>query len=365
MSNALTTWNSQREKELNLLVPLLSTLGYVLDEEQPHLGGERYLMRAVTTVSGKKFILLGTRESDGLRVVIKATRDPRWKRELRHERLCKEVLKKIRFAYHTFLSPEELVFVTKKSFLISIHTFIDQPPFLSRPIEEQFSYALEAFKAQERAHASTYEHERLIRKTFGSKNAAAYSKTFAEFKKTIQEDPENAPLIPLLETVEQELCAGALTLDRYGNFLTHTDFVPHNFRIRDGKMYLLDHSSLRFGNKYEGWARFINFMVLYNKPLADALLKYVIDNRNEEEVLSLRLMRPYRLGEIICYYVTTLKDSEGDLHTLNAERVRFWGRILEAVVTNTEVSSALIESYTKKRDSLRTHDENRRQSNLH
>ena len=52
-------------------------------------------------------------------------------------------------------------------------------------------------------------------------------------------------------------------------------------------MYLLDHSSLRFGNKYEGWARFRNFTTFYNRPLEEALLLYMRNNRAEEKCFRL------------------------------------------------------------------------------
>src|SRR6202000_971290 len=74
-----------------------------------------------------------------------------------------------------------------------------------------------------------------------------------------------------------------VNIDRYTGFLTHTDFVPHNLRIGSGYIYLLDHTSLRFGNKYESWGRFVNYMALYHPALAAALVEYVKRNRSAEE----------------------------------------------------------------------------------
>lgn len=363
---AQKAWEAYREAELAMLRPALAALGYGLDREQPHTRGERYLMQAVTTASGKKLILLGERRSDRTRAVIKATADPAGMRELEHERACRRVLKEINFAYQVFHSPEELFFGARDGRLISIQKFIDQEsPFLARPLKEQFALALTAFKAQEGAHATTYGHERLIGAVFGAMRQADYLRHFASFKANIE---RTAPgLVPgeLLAEAQKLLESRSMTIERYGNFLTHTDFVPHNIRVQNGKIYLLDHSSLRFGNKYEGWARFINFMTLYNPPLASALVEYVRLNRTPEEVLALRLMRVYRLGEIIWYYANTLDKCAGDLCALNTERVRFWTRVLEAVLGDRPLAPEVLEAYRRTRDRLRSAEEKLRQEDLH
>ncbi len=141
--------------------------------------------------------------------------------------------------------------------------------------------------------------------------------------------------------------------------------MPHNIRIVGDDIYLLDHSSLRFGNKYEGWARFLNFMALYNPPLEQALLQYVRENRSSEESESLQCMRVYRLGEIIWYYVSTLAKSSGDLRVLNEKRVAFWTNVLEAILENKPVPEDVLTEYKRTRDSLRTPEERQRQIGLH
>jgi hypothetical protein len=350
--DAKQLWEGYKARELAVIKPILQKLGFELADEQPHLGGERYLMQAVTTQSGKKLILIGHRVSDGKKVVIKTAAEPAGKRELRHERRCRQVLKEIGFAYQVFFSPEEIIFTERDGRLISIQAFIEQEKtFLERPLKEQFDFALKAFKAQESAHATTYKHVRIIERTFGSMGADGYLHLGKTFN---------------IDTAAREfLEKNKNTIDQYCGFLTHTDFVPHNFRIKDGTMYLLDHSSLRFGNKYEGWARFINFMELHNPPLAAALVQYVRDNRTQEELLALKCMRIYRLGEIIWYYRNTLPQSTGDLLKLNEARVHFWSEALKAVSNDREVPFATIESYKKTRDTLRSEDEKRRQVGLH
>lgn len=364
---ARQAWEAYRARELAVVAPMLAKLGFELEPEQPHLGGERYLMQAVTTASGKKLILLGRRAKDGMRVVIKTTSDTGGKRELEHERKCRRVLHKINFAYRVFHSPAEILFTERSGYLISIQAFIEQErPFLARPLEEQFALALTVFKAQEGAHATTYGHERLVRTSFGTMETAAYLRTFAGFKDNIlRELPDEHALRRPLDEAFALLEKERETIEQYCGFLTHTDLVPHNIRVKGGDIYLLDHSSLRFGNKYEGWARFVNFMALYNPPLAEALREYVRLNRTSEESLSLKLMRVYRLGEIIWYYTNTLKKCSGNLRLLNEARVRFWSRVLDAVLHDETTPPEVLAEYRRTRDALRSEDEKFRQKDLH
>lgn len=353
-------WKARCDMEIAIVSPILNNLGFSLDPVQPHTQGERYLMQAVTTRSGQKLILLGKDTATGARVVIKVASSKDGMQELEHERICRKVLKDIGFSYQKFLSPEELLFVHKGPYLISIQAFIEQErPFLDRSIEEQFSLALQAFKAQESAHAATYEHARLVRRTFGSIDAAGYLRTFEGFRKCARSQDA------LLAEAAQQLANERHTIEQYCGFLTHTDFVPHNFRVVGNAIYLLDHSSLRFGNKYEGWARFLNFMTLHNRPLEAAFLAYVRENRTPEEYRALRLMRLYRLGEILCYYTRTLEKSEGDLRTLNEARIGFWSDVLKATLKDERVSDQVVEAYIHVRDSLRSSEEKQRQEGLH
>ena len=359
-------WEECRNRELSALLSILSKLGFEIEKEQPHMGGERYLMQAVTTTSGKKLILIGKRKNDGKRVVIKATSDKDGIRELEHERVCRNVLQKINFAYKTFLSPEEILFVKKDRYLISIQEFVAQDKtFLEHTIKEQFGLTIKAFEAQEGAHATAYSHMGLVKKNFGSIDAEGYLKNFNSFKNKILESRDNENLRPLLEKAERELIKKKEIIEQYTRFLTHTDFVPHNIRVVGENIYLLDHSSFRFGNKYEGWARFCNFMILYNPHLERALVKYVAENRTEEESIALYLMRIYRLGEIIWYYVSILDKSYGNLLTLNQKRVEFWSKILEYLLSRASAPDSFIEEYKKTRDSLRSADEKKRQLGLH
>ncbi|MEN9389990.1 MAG: hypothetical protein RLZZ283_90 [Candidatus Parcubacteria bacterium] len=361
-----STWKAYVENELSTVTPILDALGYTLEHDQPHLSGERHLMQAVTTEHGRKLILVGHRKSDGLRVIIKATRDTAGIRELAHEQKARTLLHSIHFAYQAFQSPSILYFGTRDGFTIVVTEFIEQAcTFLERPLKEQFAFALSAFKAQESAHATTYTHVQEISRVVAPIDSSGYHTLFADFVSNIRAAKVAPELIETLEAALGVLSRHATTIDRYGNFLVHVDFVPHNIRIRDGAIYLLDHSSIRFGNKYEGWARFINFMVLYNPPLADALIEYVRLNRGEEEVLALKLMRVFRLGEILWYYTRTLNSVEGNLKLLNAARVRFWAEVLVSVLNDSALPSSVREAYIQERDQLRSDDEKKRQIGLH
>lgn len=365
-NNNRNEWDQYCSDELAYITPLLIKHGYTLDTIQPHIKGERFLMQAVTTTSGFKLILLGTNKHNE-RVVIKASRDKNGIREINHERMCRNILTKIDFARDVFHTPREVAYSTHGKYVIAIQEFIDQTStFLERPLAEQFDFALSAFKGQEGAHATTFKHRRLIQGVFGIRSAHEYLHNIHMFRTNIEETSQKfAEVVSLLTTLETYMSTRSENIQQYCGFLTHTDFVPHNFRIKNDTIYLLDHSSLTFGNKYEGWARFINFMTLYNPPLQKALECYVHDNRTPEESESLHLMRMYRLSEILWYYISTLSKSSDNLYTLNTERVHFWKNILAHVLEEKEVPHDIIENYKTRRDALRSEDEKYRQQGLH
>lgn len=351
-------------QERSFLEPVLDGLGYTLDKVQPHLSGERFLMHAVTTTSGKKLILLGTHNATGARVVVKATRDANGKDELAYERACRTAIHRLTFTYHAFASPAELFFGERSGFCISIQEYIEQSStFLTRPLAQQFAFVLTAFKAQEGAHAATYEQLRAAKQVFGSIDTDMYLKNAQEF------GARASSIQPGLSAIYQQayriLEKCRIRIEQYGNFLTHTDFVPHNFRIKGDVLYLLDYSSLRFGNKHEGWARMLNFMTLYNPELERAFLAYFKENRAIEENESLHVMRIYRLTEIIWYYVRATGQSSGNLRLLNDERIQFWSQVLAAQLEGNVLNPAIRLEYMGTRDALRSDEERERQKNLH
>ena len=94
-------------------------------------------------------------------------------------------------------------------------------------------------------------------------------------------------------------------------------------------------------------------------------MQYVRDNRATEELLALKLVRVYRLAELVRYYTGWLSVTEGNLNELAKARIAFWGKVLEAVLNDQEVPAAVIELYKQKRDSLRSEEEKLRQVGLH
>jgi hypothetical protein len=366
MNDTQTTWSEYVAREIPIIAALLLPHGIILDSEQPHTKGERFLMQALTTIGGKKLILLGTQAETGTKVVIKATSDLVGKQELTHERHCRTLLHTMNFSYEIFHSPREILFLEKNGYTIFVSEFIEQTSsFLERSIEEQFSYALGALKAQERTRATTASHITQIKRVFGTRTSDLYLGMFEAFIYTTNTKYDNVKTKTILQEAYGALVSGATRIEQYGGFLTHTDFVPHNFRIKDGTLYLLDFSSLRFGSKHESWARFLNFMALYNPALEDLLVTYVEQNRSLEERESLKLMRLFRLGEIIAYYANTLEKSTGDLLTLNQTRIEFWTEVLAAELRNTRIDDSVRTTYKEKRETLRSASEKARQIGLH
>ncbi len=50
-------WEQYRDSELAVVSSILKQLDFQLEPKQPHLLGEKYLMQAVTTESGKKLVV--------------------------------------------------------------------------------------------------------------------------------------------------------------------------------------------------------------------------------------------------------------------------------------------------------------------
>jgi hypothetical protein len=368
--NAKSEWDAYVASEKARVEPFLKKYGFILDAKQPQTIGERYLTRPIG--GGRKVVFFGKNINTGQRVVIKTSNESRGIEELKLERRSREMLHRINFAYRVFSSPEELFFDEAHGILIT--EFIEQDrAFLERPLKEQFAIALEALKAQEGAHATAAAHWALLEKTMLNHH---YYVTAGEYRKIGAYAQDIVAILKLHTESDAELSVALdrtiklireheETLERYSDFLTHWDFIPQNFRIRDGKLYLLDHSSIRFGNKYEGWARFINFMTLYNPPLAEALVAYVRLNRAPEELLCLKLMRLYRLVELLRYYATWLGKTEGNLRTLTLARIAFWTEALTAVLDDAPLDLATVLQYKEQRYSLRSEDEKKRQQGLH
>lgn len=366
--NALHTekeiWEQYCIKEIETIQPLLAKYGFVLDPDQPHIAGERYLTRPLA--GAKKLLLLGKQASNNMRAVIKIASDAGGITELQHERVCRETLGAMNFAYNVLYAPKELLFAKEQGRAILISEFIEQPcAFVERPIVEQFTLALSILKVQEQVHATTREHVRMVHRTFGEMHADNYLKKSKLYISDIINTAKNEALKKTLERSLELLTENKKTIEQYTGFLTNWDLTPQNIRITNERIYFLDHASFHFGNKHESWARFINFMMLYEPKVACALTEYVQNNRAPEEVVSLKLMRIYRLIELIRFYTEWLARAEGNVHQLALARIDFWHEVLKAMLSDTFVSEKTREAYTTKRDMLRSEDEKKRQIGLH
>jgi len=333
------------DEKLVKISKIIEGLGFSLDEKQPHIGGERYLM------TGNKLVLIGRQNATNIKVVLKVSSHPLGKKEIEREKQARDILLSLAFANNTIFFPKELYFGQSGSHLIWVTQFIEQDKvFVARPIEEQFFTVLGAFEAQESFHATTYEHIREVRDFFPIYSSKKYLDDFKKFG-TAQ----------IFIQAEKFLNAHSTTIDRYANHLVHTDFVPHNFRVNNHQVYMLDCSSVYFGNKYEGWARFLNYMLIHNPNLEQLLSKYIRENRGEDEYLSLRLMRIYKIGYLLDYYATSIAKTTGDLHTLTALRIDFWGKAMKAILDDAPLERNMLKEYLINRDRLRSPEEKERQ----
>ncbi len=359
-ANSKKEWEAYRKQELNGVLPLLKKHGYILDADQIHIKGERYLM------SGNKLVLIGHHKKNKRRVVIKLSSNLSGTKEILRERACRTIIQTIDFTYRAFFLPEEILFIEKNGYTISITAYIKQAQhFIDRPLEEQFFLSLRAFEMQEGAHVTTYAQEKSITDSLEMRDVKHYLSSFEEFKNNVlATDPSNTHLIAVFEKATKFLKEGTTIIERYSGFLTHSDFVPHNLRIVDNTIYLLDHTSLYFGNKYESWARFINFMVHHNPLLEHMLMTYVRQNRNADEYLTLRIMRVYKLGFLLQYYTGTLEKTSGDMQKLMRLRLAFWTRVLEAVLDDKHLPNEIVCSFLEEENVLRSEEEWQRRKEI-
>lgn len=353
-------WENYNEQEMQGILPIVKKLGFVLDKEQTHNNGERYLM------SGFKLVLLGKHLESGDRVVIKVSSHSQGKKEIINTYRTNNTLNKINFAYRNFFSPEDILFKKHGKYIIYITKYIEQKKhFIDHSLEDQFFISLRAFETQESAHITTYSHIQFIKKTFETVNEKKYIKSFESFmQESLLKDPKNKDLKNTFEKTIKFILDNQNIIKTYSGFLTHHDFVPHNMRIVNRDIYLIDHSSIYFGNKYESWARFVNFMTIHNPKLEKLLSEYVRNNRGEDEYLSLRLMRAYKISFLLKYYTGNLEKTSGNLQKLMRLRIYFWTEVLKALLEDKQVSKEILIPFLEQEDMLRSDEEKKRQQEI-
>lgn len=360
MFNSRQQWEAFTRDEIAAILPTLKTKGVELLDTQPHISGERYLM------SGRKIVLVAKRINSDEKLIIKTSADKQSLEEIADERISRQTLESLSFAYHPLLAPREL-WVEKVGPRLTVATeYIEQPvSYLSLPLKTQFDLILKAFTMLSGVHATTAVHTKSIRDVFGVWNAADYLKAAEGFVVSISKasEEDNTHLNTYHEAT-LALSNAATDVERYCDFLTHDDFALHNFRFNGEQIYLIDHASLRFGNLHESWARFMNYMLLYNHDLEQALVKYLVQNTAPEEVASLRLMRIFKALELIRYHTEAVGHADGNLRRLSLRRVTFWTEVLAALLFSMPLPEAKIAAYKKDRDRLRSEEELARQKAL-
>ncbi len=294
-----------------------------------------------------KRVLLGRRLSDNMRVIIKASQTPDGQSEIKSEKQVQDVLSRAIFSQEVLHFPGELYYGQSNDYLLRITAFIEQDRvFAAYPLEEQFFMVMREFETQESFYANTFEHMKIVAGVFPVTHADDYIRQFAQFNA----GPDQEAALRLLQQNQQ-------LIETRSNYLTHTDFVPSNFRVGHKKVYMIDLSSMHFANRYEGLARFLNWCVIHDRALEEKILEYIRENRGPEELLCLRLMRIYKAGFLINHYAKKLEKTEGKLHALTELRLSLWQHILERLMGDAPVEPERIALYKAARNPLRSEEE--------
>ena len=266
------------------------------------------------------------------------------------------------FAEQELSISTELYFGAIDSYTVAVIEFVEQVKvFTSYTLREQFFMAMQAFESQESFHATTRKHYKSAISLFPEFTTNTYIKNFKDFVSNVSKNSRNETASKIISSAKDVLIKNKKIISTYNGYLMHSDFVPHNFRIKDKQLFLLDFVAFSLGNKYESWARFVNFMEVHNPQLVPLLLEYVKKDRDEKEYLVLRLMRIYKIGFLLNFYTNSLAKTEGDLHTLTKVRLTFWSHVLASVLKNMPVEQKIHDAYIVERDLLRTEKEKKRQ----
>lgn len=344
------------ESELKNISPVLADLGFELEKKQPHIGGERIIL------SQKKLVLLCAEKSTGNRAVAKCSRFKEGTDEIKRENEARGHLAQAKFALNELVLPKEIFFGEKNGYLIFITKYINQEKiFVAHSLQEQFFMALCALERQESFHATTYEHLNIVKNIFDIITPQNYSEKFDYFMKNIKKNCENPQISSLLEKTKKFFDENLKIIGAYSYYLIHEDFVPHNFRINNSQIHTLDCASLHYGNKYESWARFLNYMTIHNPELENKLTQYIKNSRGENEYLSLRLIRIFKITQLINYHSSLFDKISGNFLALTKIRLDFWLKVLSGFLEDKKISAEEHAIYIQKRNALRSKEEKERQ----
>lgn len=333
---------------------LANSLGIELDLTQLHIGGERAIL------SPHKLVLTGKQKDTKEKIILKCAKHPAGVSEIKAEHDIQEALKGLPFAEQELIMPIETFYGKKGAYTAVVTKFIAQDKvFTDYSVSDQFFMTLHAFEAQETFHATTREHHQSIRDKFTHHSPDFYQDSYQKMWDEISLVSSGCDNV--LERGFDYLHDNRSTLKAMDGYLIHFDLVPHNFRIYNRQLYLLDFVSFRLGNKYEGWARFINFMEIHSPELVPLLVDYVKQDRGEFEYTSLRLMRIYKAVFLLHYYANAFTKTKGNLKELTKERLTLWCHIIDSVIADQTVNKDILDNYYEARNRLRTPEEKERQ----
>lgn len=350
-------WEDKINSELKYISTLLDKKGFHLTENQPHISGERFLM------TKEKLVLIGVDKNTGKKVIIKISNHEEGKKEITLEHKICSALNKIAFTNNRVLLPKEILFSREEEYSFWISEYIEQDRvFSTYSLEEQFFMIMRVFDMQESFYADTYENLKSISGIFSIYNANRYLEDFTDFLTVASEKTgKNFDLIKKLKDSYSLIESNKEIIDMYCGYLTHTDLAPGNTRINYGNIYLIDLSSMLFGNKYEGWARFLNWATIYSPNLEKNIIEYIKTNKDPDEYLSLRLMRIYKAAFLINYYIKSLDKTSGNLHLLTKKRLELWSTILNHLLDDKPVPIQIVYEHLDDCKRLRSPEEIERQ----
>lgn len=334
---------------------ILLFMGFRLEDYQPHVTGERKI-KSLT-----KLVLLG-QDKRGRRVIVKTSDKSGEKRKIEQEKKIRQELEKISAVSKNILIPRQIFYGRRNGFLLLITEFIDQPKiFVAHNLKEQFEMIRRAIEGHELINLKEF------RKTVGKRHTCPIfteKKYLRELNKQINfinKNYKDAKLRQTLMTAKKVFATNTSLTAKYSGYLVHDDFCPHNFRVNNGKIYLLDYNAANLGNKYITWARLLNYMVLHNSKLERQILGHFKKNLTPEGLECLRVFRIYKTVFLIMYYVKTSKKTSGNLLKLTKVRINFWHNFLKKLIENKSLAKKELGEYIKQRDSLRSGEEKKRQ----
>lgn len=344
------------QKEIKSLSKLLNSIGLGLEQDQPHVQGERFL------ASPDKLVLVGKRKKDGKKVIIKTSWQKRAKEEIKQEKKVRDIISSFAPFKKAILIPDEIYFGKKGKYQIFVTEFIDQEKvFISHPIKKQFETILEAFTKREVLNGNTFSEVRKMYKDFPFLGTLDYIKNFKTFQKSVLSRYRTPGIEEAMNEGFKFFKENKSIINSEGEHLVHSDFAPHNFRLKGNSLYTLDCSAFIFGNKHEELARLLNYMSIHNPVLEKRIKKYIYQKRGRGAYLNLRLIRIYKILLLLNFYADALAKTTKDLLALTTHRIEYYEELLRVILQDRDLDPRMHQVYLENRDHLRSEEEKKRQ----